>query len=221
MKDLNDSADIRAYQAGLYGSKRLDDRWHVSGTLSGAYLSFDTRRETATGIARADFDGYGAFAQGEVAYDIKAPFDHHVTLSPYAGIEASYIHHDDYTEDGAGALDLDVKDEGTSQLTSIIGVAISGDYETQDMTLTPSLKLGWAHQYLDQSARQNASFVTAPTAIIDSEGPARDRDAARIGLALDIADTTTDAFTFQTSYDASIANDNQDHTFSARLNYRW
>lgn len=190
----------------------------MNGTVSGAYLDFETTRPTASGTAIADFNGYGAFASGEIVYDIAE--QEGVTLSPYASLDAAAIYHDNYTESGAGVLNMNVEEETTKSLSSEIGVQYRGTYDVGNYTVTPTLKLGWSHEFLDQSAQSKASFASAPTAIINSEGPKQNRDSAVIGLNLNIATLNSNAV-FYTNYDGNIATDASDHLFTAGLKIKW
>lgn len=222
VKGLNDGADVDAYLAGLYGRARLLPQTYLSGALSGAWLNFDTARDSGAGIASADFSGAGAFAQAELLYDLQADG---YWVSPFIGVEGSYIHHEDYRESGAGVLNMNAQSEATAQLRTIIGVqhnsAHSLETKAGDYTFAPTFKLGWAHQYLEDSPEMTSSFSAAPSARFTSEGPARDRDSARLGAALDFYSAGSDSFKTYLTYDADIADNAQDHALKAGIKWTW
>jgi fibronectin-binding autotransporter adhesin len=213
---LQDDGKVRSYQAGVYGSKEFDRGWRLDGSVSASWLKFETARPTTTGVASAEFDGYGAFGYVEAAYDL-AP-QRGVRLAPYVGIETSYIHHEEYTESGAGALNLKVEAESTTQLSSELGMAIVRPIKTEKLWINPSMKIGWAHEFLDQSAGVSSSFVDEPTAVFKGEGAKVSRDSAKLGLGLSIEDHDK-TMELYGRYRANLAADAQDHLFTA--GFKW
>lgn len=219
---LADESEVNNYQIGLYGAHEFDNNWNFHGTLSASYLQFDTSRPTTTGIATADFDGYGGYSTGEVSYDIDTKYD--IVVTPYAALEASVIKREDYLESGAGVLNNDVNDETSEYLTSVIGTKISGYYEVgSDLQylVRPTARIGWAHQYLDNSATTTASFANAPTAVFETQGPERDRDSVRLGLDLELAHSDNDAVSSFIRYDGDIARDAQDHMIRVGAGFKF
>lgn len=207
---LNDESEVHNYQFGLYGSHDIEDTsMRVSGTVSGSYLDFETRRGTTQGIAKGEFDGWGAYADVELAYDLDLERDY--SLSPFAALQASVIDRDGYTETGAGILNNTMQDETTEYLTTVIGVEAAGDYTVDDTRFIPKARIGWAHQFLDNSTQTTASFASAQNVVFETEGPERDRDSLRLGLDLEFAPVDNSEWTAFVRYNGDIASNAQDH----------
>jgi len=219
VKGLNDSSEVDSYQLGIYGAYRFDKNWHMNGSLSGSYLDFDTERQVGGNIAGADFDGYGGYASAELLYDFQT--EHGAIISPFAALEGGFTHHEDYSETGAGVLNMDVASSTNESLTSVIGIqATAMSPSSENFQINPSVKLGWAHEYLDDTAEQSSNFAAAPSAVINSEGPVQNRNSARIGAHIDVKNMNSTT-SFYAGYDGELASDFNNHLFTAGLKVRW
>lgn len=207
---LDDESNVDNYQLGLYGSHDIAGTpWHMNGTLSASYLDFDTERDTALGQASADFDGWGGYASAELLYDINLEDDY--KISPFAAVEASVIDRDGYTESGAGVLNNSVEDETNTYLSTVLGIEAEGHYEASDMRFSPSARIGWAHQYLDDTATTRSSFTSAPDISFETQGPERNRNSARLGFDLEVSHADNEQWSAFVRYDGDITSGAQDH----------
>ena len=132
----------------------------------------------------------------------------------------SHIHHEDYSESGAGALNLDVQSETTENLLSEVGLQYRGIYQAGNYNIAPGLRLGWAHEFLDQSAQSSANFSSAPGIIFNSQGPERNRNSALVGAEINVA-TLNDKLTLYTDYDGSFSSDANEHAFTMGFKFKW
>jgi uncharacterized protein with beta-barrel porin domain len=115
---------------------------------------------------------------------------------------------------------MNVESETTTQLTSEIGVEYRAQFATQSALISPALSLGWAHQHLDDTSKQTSQFASASSAVVSSEGPKQDRDSAQIGADLSVSNLSATS-TLYAGYDGSIAQDHQDHRFTAGYRWNW
>jgi fibronectin-binding autotransporter adhesin len=219
---LNDESEVLNYQLGAYGQKRFDDNWHANAVVSLSYFDFETTRPTGTGVAEADFNGFGGHATAEVLYDFKAK--NNVVISPFVGVEASFVDREGYTESGAGALNNTVDDETNEFLSSVLGVQASSDYvfnkkDGQSLKFSPSVRVGWAHQYLDDSASTTASFTNAPNISFDTQGPSRNRDSLRVDINLNLSEGSDDQWSAFVRYTGDVTSNAQDHV--VRIGAGW
>ncbi|MCB1591528.1 MAG: autotransporter domain-containing protein [Alphaproteobacteria bacterium] len=221
---LNDKSTTSVYQAGLYASRKLDDHWRVSGSASGAFLDFKTSRLTQTGTATGNFHGGGAFLQSTVAYDM--PMAGGGWLSPFMGMEGSLVYHEDYEERGAGALNLKVSDETTTQLASKLGMEVRKTFEPrldafEGFKVTTFGSAAWAHEFSDNSTTTQARFTSAPATLFKSQGPERDRDSLQIKLDVSFSGLKTDKMSGYVRYDGEVAPDAYDHALTCGIRLRW
>lgn len=216
---LNDDGNSIVFRGGLYGARDLSGGWHINGSVSGAYIHYDTSRSTVSGKADADFGGFGAFANAEVAYDYKMKSLSGV-VSPYVGLDANIIHHEDYDESGAGALNMSVDSSTTEKLASELGIQYTGKRVGKTYTDGLVVRAGWAHEFLDQTADQSSRFISSPTVSFTSNGPEVARDSVKFGLAYSAKPNNAD-YLFYAKYDGEFSADLQDHLFSAGLKFKW
>jgi len=215
---LNDDSDIENLQFGLYGSRRLDDRWSLNGSGSISTLNFDTSRATAAGTASGDFDGFGLFGALEAIYEWQRN-DQHV-ISPFVGIEASFLDRDGYTESGAGALNLSVQDASDTFLTSIVGVQVAADYALDNgWRLTPAARVGWALQYLDQSASTTSAFSGVLGSSFTTSGPERSRNSVRLSASVDLTPGDSQEWSLFARYTGDLTDGAQDHIVQVGLRF--
>ena len=212
---LSDEADSQNYQIGIYGSQNIGNTpLELNGVLSGSFLNFETARFTNQGTASADFDGYAANVAVEALYDVKSYKN--AIVSPFVGLEASVVGRDSYNETGAGVLNNSVDRETSEFFTSIIGFqAHSQDIEIQETIISPTLKLGWAHQYLDENASTAANFSSSSNITFETTGPSRNRNSMRVNKALKFYNKNDARWIGFVIYDADIAGDAQDHVIRA------
>jgi outer membrane autotransporter protein len=187
-------------------------------------MDFDTERPTALGDASADFNGSGWFSEVNVAYGMQHSG---WTVGPVGGLEYASVHHESYTESGAGILDLSVDSDTTDNLKSLLGVQAyrsfkvdNGKY-TGSFVVDPSFTLEWAHEFLDRTSDANVSFASIPTVSFDTSGPEKSRDAAHIRAELMGHPVDRDKLRLFVAYDGNLASDYQDHRGTVGVKIKW
>ncbi len=126
-----------------------------------------------------------------------------LSVTPFARIEVSVAGQNALTETGAGAINLAAQAQATTGVRSILGAEIAGSValtETQDLAV--ALRLGWAHDYADLSGALTASFAGKPDTSFTVNGPTPDRNAATVGISLNLPLPLGRAFL---TYDANLA----------------
>lgn len=218
--NLKDKNKTGVYQVGVYAGQNYGPI-ELTGVLSAAYLDFETHRPTVLGNAHATFKGAGAFADVGVAYNLRVGDD--IVIAPNVSLEANYIHQKSYREKGAGNLNLDVASSSSKSLVSVLGVRAQKTWVTQINSLTGSIELGWAHEYLDRNGKSQVSMVGAPTVAYTSSGVARDRDSARIGVSFVMAGAKGDktGVSGYVSYNGDFSGNAHDQAISVGIRYRW
>jgi len=110
----NDDVHGHGFTAGVVIKHQMND-WLVSAALEGGSMSYDaTRRMQLPGMdgtAQGDYDvshwGIHSRISRQIAFNSWY-------LRPYVDLHATHIHADGYTEQGAGPLDLTVKQSTTN-----------------------------------------------------------------------------------------------------------
>jgi outer membrane autotransporter protein len=174
----------KSYQAGLYGRYRANAA-HVDGIVSYAQNPTDSSRAVVVGAlnrtATASFNGSTLSAQLEAGYTFKGRID----VTPLAGLQWTRQYQNDYTEQGAGALNLVVPSRTLELLRSTVGARALYPFESAGATrMALEARAGWAHEFRDQGAL-SARLAGDPTgASFSVTGISIPRDSAVLGLGL-------------------------------------
>ena len=213
---LGDEYDTDAFQVGLYGAKRFDEHLVVNAAGSAGFLGFDSSRPTPLGTAEGDADGFVVGGTVEALYDL--PLGDRFIVSPLVGVEAFFVDRDGYTEDGAGALNLTVDDASGEYLTSVIGAQLTTAVAIDalgDLRLSPLVRLGWSHRFLDRGGETTSGFAVAPDETFTTRSSDRDRDALRVAAALELGPGGSDDWALFARYTGDIAANGDSHELRA------
>jgi uncharacterized protein with beta-barrel porin domain len=125
------AADIDTYQLVMYGTQTLAPQtdlnyqidFGVNETDSSRYINFGGLQRKAT----ADYSGWSGHAGVGVGhlYSLSTT----TSITPSVRIDYARLENESYTEDGAGALNLEVDDQDTEQL--LIGVDAKLNHEVE------------------------------------------------------------------------------------------
>jgi outer membrane autotransporter protein len=85
--------------------------------------------------------------------------------------------------------------------------------------LVPELRLGWSHEFLDESQTLSASVVAVSGSTFSATGINFGRDAALIGAGLSL-ELSSDAKVFL-DYDGKLSQRLQEHSVSGGLRVRF
>ena len=213
--------DVDSYRGALYATYH-GRSGYVSGLFSGGGADFESSRRIVYGTvdrtAEGDYSGYdisamlewGTYWSGE-----------HYTFQPSISVQYTYIDQDDYTETGAGSLNLSVEDEDIDSYVMLVGGRVSRRFHTAGGTLIePNVEVRWAHEYGDLDRVVNASLTGSPAAgTFRVNGATPDRDIALIGVGVTVQVSASTYF--RANYQGGLSEDLTQHSFVAGLQYRW
>jgi outer membrane autotransporter protein len=211
--------DADSYTAALYGTwtpLNLGERFHLDGQMGIGFSDYAQHHTIhAFGVrADADYHGWQYFANAVASYDF--PVGDKTVLTPYLGLRVTHTANDGFTETGAGLLNMTVDDYSNTAFSHDVGVRVSTSFDTALGTVSPTLKLGWLHDYGGAPASVTGAMAgvtfSAPSAAISENGLA-------IGAALDIA--RSDTLTLGFDYNGDLRSDYQSHTASLKATIRF
>jgi autotransporter-associated beta strand protein len=138
------------------------------------------RNETAYGTsATANFSGYGAGGTLRAGALLSLGA---MSLVPSAGITGVSLRNNGATEGTGGGAALNVSAGSLGSLQSLLAVRAEQSFGR----ITPSVSVGWSHEFLDTSVPTTAQFA-ASGAGFTVETPAIGRDAAVVGIRAELA----------------------------------
>jgi outer membrane autotransporter protein len=216
MKDLPDDGRVWGYQGSLYGAYD-NGLSYVGGIMAYGYNSYDTSRDIETArTARADYSGHVVSAYAEAGHRIDARGTH---IIPVASFQAAYLTRNGFTEEDAGALNLDVDREHVVSLLSSLGLRIRKHFETATATITPELRARWFHEFSNDAYALSASFAGYPLSTFTVRGDRPNRDSIGVGAGLTCS--TTKNVSLFLAYDAIFSGDHTEHGGLLEIRYRW
>ena len=219
---LDDTGESQTWEAALY-SAWMSEPWKLDFMAAYARSDYDTERHITFGtidrIAEGRFDGngYSAYLEGSYSFDLQ-----NIVLRPMISFQLVHMYYDGYTETGAGALNLVVRDRDETSILGSLGVRAVKAFQVADNnSLVFEFRARWAHEFNNDSRYINTGFAGATSAkgdfTVDGGDPVSDRLISGAGLTFLYWENMNGYL----NYDVSIGNDALDHCFSAGMCVVW
>ena len=175
-----DSTRINSYQLSAYGSKSMGATY-VDGVLAYAQNTFSAQRAAALArTATASWKGNQFAARIGAGY--RMPMGS-FTVVPVASLEWLRLKQDAYTENGAGALNLQVNSQTTTRIKSSIGAKFLAGWSIGSTDIKPEAHAFWVHDFSSRNISTTAGFEGGGAAFTTVGAPLA-RDGYDIGLGL-------------------------------------
>ncbi|MCF7908293.1 MAG: autotransporter domain-containing protein [Candidatus Omnitrophica bacterium] len=159
-KDNEERTRITSYQTGLYGEYSHPDKPYLfDAVLTYGYSEYNNSRKVTVGsierTANADYDGQQLSAYLEGGYKLKKK---NFEIIPLLALSYTNLELDDYTETGAGALNLSVESQNYQTLQLGGGLRLSKVFESEKMLFTPELRFRYFYSVVNEKQQSLASF---------------------------------------------------------------
>ena len=215
--------NLSSYQGAIYAGW-AGGPWYALGSAVVSFNDLGTSRLLTPfglpGDATSSPSGQSYQGHAEAGYHWLLPAAGvNVSVTPYAALDYVNAHVSGFSEAGGfGALSVNAADSNSFQTT--LGVRLTsrialGNYGV----LTPELRLGWNHEFLDAAQSLSASLTGVAGSAFSATGIAFGRDAALVGAGLSL-DLSPDAKVF-VDYDGKLGSRLQEHSVSGGLKVRF
>jgi len=213
-----------SFNASVYGSF-TEGTAYLDGLAGYAYDdSHMTRTIVIPGLApRTAFGNTGAnqfSGQIEGGYKVGLSEAVPIYVTPFVRLQALTSTQAAFRETGADSLDLNLAQQTTSSLSSVIGVDFGGAFEMgRRERLALQFRLGWGHEYAKLARPVSAAFAGAPATGFTVFGAAPQRDGAVLGLSAstDIAERIA----LYLRYDGGVTSGSNNQALSAGVRMTW
>ena len=214
-----DSVGVAAYGSFNQGG------FYVDALAGYAYYSNQLQRQmsipglqprTATGSTGAN----QLLGQVETGYrfGIYAPAS--ATVTPFGRLQASSVTQNAFTEAGAQSLNLNVAQQTTNSLRTVLGADLAGGIGLgNERKLDLALRLGWMHEFAYTGRPITAAFSGGPAAAFTVYAAAPQRDSAVIGFSAGTA--VTDAAQIYLRYDGAVGGGTDNHMLNLGVRFSW
>lgn len=196
------------WQPGISEAPNLN----IDGQLGFGYNVYRQQRriDFLGTTATASFDGQQYLGSLRANYTV--PLSETASITPFAGVREVHLHNPGYSESGAGAANLQVQEIDVDSFSHEIGVKGEAAIETASGRFTPSLKVGWIHNYVNGPIPLTAVLGGIT---FTSSSARQARDGALVGAGLSFM--RTDWIRIGAQYDGEFRSAFQSHTGTVKL----
>jgi outer membrane autotransporter protein len=214
-----DQIEADSYSVNLYGNQNFGPHYAL-GVVGYAHETIDATRRIAFGTidrtAQADFTG-DVFAL-YVETGLTGCWDDHVA-QPLIGMQYVHVHHDDFAETGADALNLALADNGFDSLRLALGGRLATTIFTErGWKFVPDARLRWMHELLDETGVIAPRFLVGG-ASFPVHGGRLGRDYFVLGAGLNVH--FIDRVSLFGGYDAQISGNESGHGGNVGIQVAW
>jgi uncharacterized protein with beta-barrel porin domain len=123
------------------------------------------------------------FGQLEAGYKIPVAPSFGGFVTPFARLQASTSTQGGFSETGADSLNLTIAQQTTQSLRTILGAQLGAGVDAPwHEKLDLVFRLGWSHEYADQTRPVTAAFAGAPALSFTTFGAQAPREGVVLGL---------------------------------------
>ncbi len=178
------SAHQQGYRGSLYGWAGLGAAW-IGGSLDYAHLTAQVSRMVGfgfdQGMTNVTPDGDSFSGQVIAARPVTAGG---FALMPQIRLQGLDYSQGGFTEPGETGAELTIRGHDRGSFRSVLGVTAARPVTFESgPVITPQIGLGWAHEFLDPTARLDASFVAGGPGF-ETTGTNPGRDSLLAGASL-------------------------------------
>jgi outer membrane autotransporter protein len=201
-KTFDANMDFDTYEATAYIGHE-NGPWFVNGNVSFGWNEYSSVRHIVfPGVdrtANADYSGqdYTAFASTGYHFPVQK-----FTITPLASLQYSRVNLSDYTETGAGDINLKVDSQGYDFLESGLGVKVQRDFTYRGGVYAPEVHAKWLHELNNPALAQTAEFPGAGSSF-KTPGLKTSDNTFNVGAGLTLLSCSCSASTWsiETVYD--------------------
>ncbi|WP_432797323.1 autotransporter domain-containing protein [Poriferisphaera sp. WC338] len=210
------SSDVTNFNGGVYASY-FKDGWYVNGQAGLGYNQYDNKRVIVVGAttntAESDPTGLQFSAAGTIGYDWKV---NDWTIGPYGQFEYATIRIDEYTEEGAGVLNLQVEEATFDSFLGRVGARAALSIDMETFAWLPEARIAYQHQFMDQEESLTARFQGGAGSAFNFTTRDLGDGAFIFGLGTNAVDRVNGRY-FYANYDAELGDEYSVHTISGGI----
>ena len=208
----NSHSDIRSYQLTAYADYTESD-WYVEGLVGYAFNDMDTAREITATSATAKGDTNSG--QYMVSVNAGSPMTLEdatgakgwsgAYFTPTLGLSIIHVANKEYTETGAGVLNLKVSPEDITIVKTSLGGRLHTNVENSDGRFVPELRAKLLYDVAGDDGSSSNTFTGGGTAF-NVEGQEVAQFAASVGVGFAFAPKggEMDGMSLSVNYDAEF-----------------
>ncbi len=207
---------ISTYQANIYSGYNFD-KFFLNSMLGVAFNRYESTRAiplfSLTASSRYSGRSYLARIEGGSVEDLVNNF----VLSPSIMITAAYNRLNSYSESGAGALNLKVRNDSSSFFETRLGAKLSRKFSiTAETVIAPEFSVSYGYDFAGSKQKMTSNFIGQQTTF-DSSSARVAQGSLKFGSGINIY--TNDTATISANYDYEHRKNYQAHTGNLKFKY--
>ena len=219
----NTDSDIDTYQITAYGDYDLGNRAFIDGSVGYGYNDIDRTRSNVGGVAgvtaNSDFHSNQLTAAASVGQTfVPMAQDKAFELTPRAGVRYTNLNTNNYTETGAGGLNLAVDTDTLQALEFSVATEAAYNINLESGRMTPALHVGYTYDAIGDDIQTNAAF-TGGGAAFNTNGADPAQSTINAGAALTYY--TNVNWDVSLNYDAQVKSDYVSHAGYVKAVYKF
>ncbi len=208
--------DSDTFQGDVYAGVTRND-FYLSGILSLAYHRYDAGRQIRFGsldrTASSRYSGlqYSGYLEGGHTFRGRGVF-----FTPLASLQYATLRLDEYDEDGAGSLNLNVDSRHSHLLQTGLGARLSFPMIQESFTVIPELQAVWLYDFAAESQAVTAEFKEDGGSFV-ATGPEDPKSGFTAGAGLTLISRSNAAV--KMGYDVEWGKKKTRHSGHVRLTF--
>jgi outer membrane autotransporter protein len=213
-----DSSRIKNTQVMAYGTYNLTEALYLDGALSLGRNAHTGVRATAVGrTALAAFSGNQLGTRLGLGYGLD--LGGNMKFTPMASLDYARLNQDAYTETGAGAINLAVDAQSTSNTRLGLGARLNNEWTEGSTTYRPEVALNWYQNSNTINNDVTASFIGGGAAFVTPGTSSVSRNTSNLGVALTVLSSKTSSIQIRYDLDKSTGFTANTGSLLARWEY--
>jgi outer membrane autotransporter protein len=179
--------DVEALTVAVYGAYMITDAFYLDGVAAFSHLAQTMVRPinipSGDFRARSDTDGREISLRGRLGYDMSHG---NWVFGPVAQFDYLNTHFDEYTERGAGTMNLNVSEQNDDALTLRLGGLLSYIWQLENFTITPQVRAHYVHEFLGGGRILSTRFASNLGVDVNLPTDEPDRDYIELGTGASV-----------------------------------
>jgi outer membrane autotransporter protein len=210
-------SDISSYQKTAYADYTAKD-WYVEGLVGYAYNDVDTSRNLTVTNSKATGDTESGQYMLNINAGMPMTIGSGAYFTPTVGLNLTHVDNSDYTETGAGVLNLRVSPEDITIAKASLGGRLHTTVKNKDGTFTPEVRARILYDMAGDDGSSSNTF-TGGGAAFSVKGLDVVEFSTNIGAGLAYTPSFDEGMSLSINYDAELKENFTGHSANFTMNY--
>ena len=190
---------IDSYQFNLYSGYTSKD-YFINSAIGGVWNEYQSQRSipVASVVARSSYAGQSYFARIEAGKQNR--LGDNFILTPKIMITAAHNTIASYNENGAGTLNLSVKNNATDFLEGRAGFTLARYFVFNNQKLLPEISASYGYDFIGDAQKSTSNFVGQTTSFA-SEGSKVAQGSLKLGTGVQLFQGKSTILSLNYSYE--------------------